>query len=113
MRNIKSAPNLLQLEVSWNWTTYHKSPFALPVLQNLMSNVLWKTFDDKLGRELKIILQPITIIGQKSIFLASETAFTAMLISLFLMLAAIAFGLEVVKEKEVCISCSIFRRIVS
>ncbi|GBL88237.1 ATP-binding cassette sub-family A member 6 [Araneus ventricosus] len=88
------------LEINWNWTTYYKNPFALPVMQNLMSNILWKTFDDKLGRELKIIVQPITIVGQQFRFFESDTVFTSLLISLFLIFMALSLGLEVVKEKE-------------
>ncbi|KAF8767702.1 ATP-binding cassette sub-family A member 3 like protein [Argiope bruennichi] len=88
------------LDVNWNWTVSLSNPFALPALQNLMSNILWKTFDDELGRELKISVQPITIIEQNFSFFQSETFLTLMHISLCLIFVALALGLEVVKEKE-------------
>ncbi|GBL88242.1 ATP-binding cassette sub-family A member 5 [Araneus ventricosus] len=89
-----------RLDVDWNWTVSLSSPYALPAMQNLMSNILWKTWNDELGREVKISIEPITIIEQNLSFYQSETFFTLMHISFCLIFVALAFGLEVVKEKE-------------
>ncbi|CAL1272476.1 unnamed protein product [Larinioides sclopetarius] len=88
------------LDVKWNWTAYTTNRCALPVVQNLMSNIVWKTFDDELGRELKIIIQPISIFEKHFSAFWSEAPITLMYISLFMIMMAIFLGVEVLKERE-------------
>ncbi|CAL1272477.1 unnamed protein product [Larinioides sclopetarius] len=89
-----------KLDVNWNWTVSLINPYALPVLQNMMSNILWKNWHDQLGRELKVLVEPITIFEKDFSSILSEKSLTLLHISSCFIYVSLIMGLEVLRERE-------------
>ncbi|GFY42017.1 ATP-binding cassette sub-family A member 5 [Trichonephila inaurata madagascariensis] len=89
-----------KFEVNWSWDISLRRLYALPILQNLISNILWVTWSGNSNKELKIAIQPIVKVDLNPPFHLTKTFLTVSLISFCIIFVSVIIGMEVIKEKE-------------
>ncbi|GFW89880.1 ATP-binding cassette sub-family A member 3 [Trichonephila clavipes] len=85
---------------NWSWDISLRRLYALPILQNLISNILWVTWRGNSNRRLKLAIQPIVKVDLNPPFYSTKPFLTVSLISFCIIFVSVIIGMEVVKEKE-------------
>ncbi|GFQ70821.1 ATP-binding cassette sub-family A member 6 [Trichonephila clavata] len=89
-----------KFDVNWSWDISLRRLYALPILQNLISNILWVTWSGNSNRELKIAIQPIVKVDLNPPFHSTKTFLTISIIGFCIIFVSVIVGMEVIKEKE-------------
>ncbi|GFT61858.1 ATP-binding cassette sub-family A member 5 [Nephila pilipes] len=89
-----------KFDVKWSWDISLRRIYALPILQNLISNILWVTYIDYPDKLIQTTIHPIVKVDLNTKFVLSKKFLTLCVISFCIVLISVVIGLEAVKEKE-------------